>query len=128
MADVDEQPLPSPADGPTSSRPHGDGDSAASPAQSPGKALLIYSALRLGLLVVCFALLRVLLGADASPLLVIGGAVLMSALLSLVLLKRQRDAFAEASLARAGQRRADKQARRSRLDQGGASNERSTGA
>ena len=85
------------------------------PLPSPGRAFAVYSALRLGLLLVSYLVLRLLLG-DTSPLLVIGGAVLMSALLSLVLLKRQRDAFAEASLARAEQRRADKQARRSRLD------------
>jgi len=98
---VDEQHLP---DGGTS-RP-----------TSPGRALLVYSLLRLGLLLACYLVLRLLLGGDASPLLVIGAAVLMSALLSVVLLKRQRDAFAEASLARAEQRRAEKAARRSRLD------------
>ena len=97
---MDEQPLPSPVD---------------RPLPSPGRAFAVYSLLRLGLLVVCFVLLRLLLGAG-NPLLVVGGAVLMSALLSLVLLKRQRDAFAEASVARAAQRRADKAARRSRLD------------
>ena len=85
------------------------------PVPSPGRALAVYSLLRLALLAVCFVVLRLVLG-DGQPLLVIGGAVLMSALLSLVLLKRQRDAFAEASVARADQRRADKSARRSRLD------------
>ena len=82
----------------------------------PFATLGVCAGVLLGWLVVCFAILRVLLGPDASPLLVIGGAVLMSALLSLVLLKGQRDAFAEASLAKADQRRADRQARRSRLD------------
>ena len=85
------------------------------PLPSPGRAFAVYSALRLALLLACYGVLRLLLG-DASPLLVIGAAVLMSALLSLVLLKRQRDVFAEASLARAEQRRGDKAARRSRLD------------
>jgi LPXTG-motif cell wall-anchored protein len=75
----------------------------------------VYSLLRLALLAVCFVVLRLVLG-DGQPLLVIGGAVLMSALLSLVLLKRQRDAFAEAAGSRAEQRRADRAARRSRLD------------
>jgi hypothetical protein len=98
---VDEHPVP------------GASDRAAT---SPGRALLVYSLLRLGLLVVCFVALRLILGAGASPLLVVGGAVLMSALLSIVLLKRQRDAFAEASLARAERRRAEKSARRSRLE------------
>ena len=98
---VDEHPVPSATD---------------RAATSPGRALLVYSLLRLGLLVVCFVALRLILGAGASPLLVVGGAVLMSALLSIVLLKRQRDAFAEASLARAERRRAEKSARRSRLE------------
>ena len=85
------------------------------PVPSPGRALAVYSLLRLALLGVCFVVLRLVLG-DGQPLLVIGGAVLMSALLSLVLLKRQRDAFAEAAGSRAEHRRADRAARRSRLD------------
>ena len=85
------------------------------PAQSPGRALAVYSLLRLALLAVCFVVLRLVLGGE-QPLLVVGGAVLISALLSLVLLKRQRDAFAVAAGSRAEQRRADRAARRSRLD------------
>ena len=85
---------------------------------SPGRAFAIYSALRLALLVVSFAVLRVILG-EGNDLLVIGAAVLLSALLSLVLLRSQRDAFTSASLARAEQRRAAKQARRDRLDSSG---------
>jgi hypothetical protein len=84
----------------------------------PGKAFAVYSLLRLALLVVSFAVLRVIVG-PGNDLLVIGAAVLLSALLSLVLLRRQRDAFTAASLARADQRRADRQARRERLDEGG---------
>ena len=82
----------------------------------PGRAFAVYSALRLALLLVCFVALRLILG-DANELLVIGAAVLLSALLSVVLLRRQRDAFTEASIARADQRRAEKQARRERLDE-----------
>jgi hypothetical protein len=85
---------------------------------SPGKAFAVYSLLRLALLVVSFAVLRVIVG-PGNDLLVIGAAVLLSAMLSLVLLRRQRDAFTAASLARADQRRADRQARRERLDDGG---------
>lgn len=85
---------------------------------SPGKAFAIYSALRLALLVVSFAVLRVILG-DGKDLLVIGAAVLLSAMLSLVLLKKQRDEFALASMARAEERRAAKSARRARLDETG---------
>lgn len=81
---------------------------------SPGRAFLVYSALRLSLLLVSYAVL-VAIGLDG--LLAVGGAVLLSALLSLVLLRRQRDAFTAASLARADQRRAERDARRARLDE-----------
>ena len=81
--------------------------------QSPGRAFLVYSALRLVLLLVAWS---VLLAVGVEGLLAVGGAVLLSALLSLVLLRRQRDAFAEASLARAEERRAEKGRRRARLD------------
>ena len=88
----------------------------APPTSSPGRAFLVYSALRLVLLVVAYS---VLLAIGLDGLLAVGGAVLLSALLSLVLLRRQRDAFTEASLARAEQRRADKERRRARLDDPG---------
>ena len=81
--------------------------------QSPGRAFLVYSALRLVLLVVAYS---VLLAVGLDGLLAVGGAVLLSALLSLVLLRRQRDAFTSASLARAEERRAEQQRRRARLD------------
>ena len=84
--------------------------------QSPGRAFLVYSALRLVLLVVAYS---VLLAIGIDGLLAVGGAVLLSALLSLVLLRRQRDAFTEASLARAEERRAEKERRRARLDDPG---------
>ena len=79
---------------------------------SPGRAFLVYSLLRLALLLVAFV---VLLAIGLEGLLAVGGAVLLSALLSLVLLRRQRDAFTDASMARAEQRRADREARRIRL-------------
>ena len=82
-------------------------------APSPGRAFLVYSALRLALLLVSYGVL-VALGLDG--LLAVGGAVLLSALLSLVLLRRQRDAFTSASMARADARRAEREARRARLD------------
>lgn len=84
---------------------------------SPGRAFLVYSALRLGLLLAAFVVLRLLLP-DADELLVVGAAVLASALLSVVLLKKQRDAFTAASMARADARRAEREARRARLDAG----------
>ena len=84
------------------------------PPPSPGRAFLLYSTLRLLLLLVAFA---VLLALGLETLLALGGAVLTSALLSLVLLRRQREAFTQASVAPAEQRRADKAARRSRLEE-----------
>jgi len=81
--------------------------------QRPGRAFLVYSAMRLVLLVVAYS---VLLAIGLDGLLAVGGAVLLSALLSLVLLRRQRDAFTEASMARADDRRAEKERRRARLD------------
>lgn len=89
----------------------------AEPLASPGRAFAVYTALRLLVLLVCFVVLRLLLGPD-NPLLVVGGAVLLSALLSLVLLRRQRDAFTDASMARADRRRAERAARQARLDEG----------
>ncbi len=78
----------------------------------PGRAFAVYSALRLVLLLVSVALLFAI-GLDG--LVALGGGVLLSAVLSLVLLRRQRDAFTAASLARAEQRRAEKADRRARL-------------
>lgn len=80
---------------------------------SPGRAFLVYSALRLLLLLVSLAVLTVL---GLEGLLAVGGAVLLSALLSLLLLRPQRDAFTAASIARADQRREQREARRRRLD------------
>lgn len=85
---------------------------------TPGRAFAVYSALRLALLLVSYAVLRLILG-DGNPLLVVGAAVLLSALLSVVLLRRQRDAFTAASVARAEERRAAREARRARLDDPG---------
>ena len=81
----------------------------------PGRAFAVYSALRLALLLVSFAVLRAILG-DGNDLLVIGAAVLLSALLSRVLLRRQRDAFTAASVAAADRRRQAREERRARLD------------
>lgn len=83
----------------------------------PGRAFLLYSSLRLLLLLVSYA---VLLAIGLDGLLAVGVAVLMSALLSLVLLRGQRDAFTAASVARADQRRSQRADRRARLDADGA--------
>lgn len=79
----------------------------------PGRAFAVYSALRLVLLLVSVALLFAI-GLDG--LVALGGGVLLSAVLSLVLLRRQRDAFTAASLARSEQRKAEKADRRARLE------------
>lgn len=84
------------------------------PPVSAGRAFLLYSSMRLLLLLVVFA---VLLAVGVPTVVALGGAVLGSALLSVVLLRRQREAFTSASVARAERRRADRQAQRSRLDQ-----------
>ena len=81
---------------------------------SPGRAFAVYTGLRLALLGLSYVVLRAI-GLDG--LLALGGAVLLSALLSLVLLRRQRDALTEALTARGGQRRAEREARRARLDE-----------
>ena len=86
---------------PSSSEP----PSRASRSASPGRAFLLYSSLRLLLLLLTFALM---LAVGLEGLLAVGAAVLISAVLSVALLRRQRDAFTEASLARAEQRRAAK--------------------
>jgi hypothetical protein len=96
---------------------HDPGDKAERTA-GPGRAFAVYSALRVALLLVSYAVLRLILG-PGKDLLVIGAAVLLSALLSLVLLRRQRDAFTAASMARADERRAARQERRARLDESG---------
>lgn len=85
---------------------------------SPGRAFLIYSLLRLVLLVVSYALL---LAIGLDGLLAIGAAVLMSALLSLVLLRDRRDAFTRASIARSHARREQRAQRRARLEDPGSS-------
>ncbi len=89
--------------------------SATTPPPSPGRAFLVYSALRVVLLLASFLLLTLL---GLEDLLAVGAAVLLSALLSLVFLRKQRDAFTAASMARADQRRAEREARRARLDEG----------
>lgn len=84
-----------------------------SPQPRPGRAFLLYSSLRLLLFLVAYA---VLLAAGVDQVVALGGAVLGSALLSVVLLRTQRQAFTDASMARAERKRAEKAARRAALD------------
>lgn len=83
---------------------------------SAARAFAVYSGLRLALLLVSVA---VLLALGVDGLFALGAGVLVSALLSLVLLRPQRDAFTSASIARADRRRAEKADRRTRLDGAG---------
>ena len=93
--------------------PSGEPPAAGTPHASPGRAFAVYSALRLVILAVSYA---VLLAIGLRGLLAVGIAVLLSALLSLVLLRERRDAFTQASMARAAQRRQVQAQRRARLD------------
>ena len=108
---TEPQPAAIPPDPESSTR------TSAEPPAGLGKAFVVYTALRLLVLLVCFVVLRQVLGPD-NPLLVVGGAVLLSALLSLVLLRGRRDAFTSASMAKADRRRAERAARQARLDEG----------
>lgn len=108
---TEPQPAATPPDPESSTR------TSAEPLPSPGRAFVVYTGLRLLVLLVSFVVLRLVLGPD-NPLLVVGGAVLLSALLSLVLLRRQRDTFTSASIAKADRRRAERAARQARLDEG----------
>lgn len=99
------EPTPDKSSAPASDAP---------PAGSPGRAFLVYSLLRLAILAVSYA---VLLAIGLHGPLAIGIAVLLSALLSLLLLRDRRDAFTQASMARAAQRRELRSHRRARLDE-----------
>lgn len=86
------------------------------PSPRPGRAFAVYTGLRLLLLGASYLVLRLILP-DAADLLVVGAAVLLSALLSLVLLRTQRDAFTAAAMAAADRRRDARLDRRARLDE-----------
>lgn len=108
------EPIQEPTPEPTPDRDHVAAHDAAAPAVRPGRAFLVYSLLRLAILVVSYA---VLLAIGLHGLLAVGIAVLLSALLSLALLRGRRDAFTQASIARAAERREVRAQRRARLDE-----------
>ena len=95
------------------------GSSETAPAGRPvrpvGRALALYTTLRVLLFLSVFLLLQVFL---QPPLLAVGAAVLVSAVLSLPLLRPWREDLARATAARAEQRRQDRAAQRARLDEG----------
>lgn len=81
-----------------------------------GRAFLVYTAYRLLLFAVVFALLVSFL----DLLLALGAAVLLSAVLSVSLLRRQREDLTRLVAARAENRRVEKAELRSRLRDDGA--------
>ena len=85
----------------------------ASPRPSAGRAFLLYSTLRLLLFLVCLA---VLVALGVEQVLALGVAVLGSALLSIVVLRTQRRAFTEASVARTERKQQERAVRRAALD------------
>lgn len=80
---------------------------------STGRAVLLYTTLRLLLFLLCWVVLLVL-GMDG--LLAAAAAVLVSSVIGLVALRPQRAALNEAVLARTERKRADSEALRRRLD------------
>ena len=101
-------PDPTPEPGPGERTPQ-----RAPRAPGVGRALAEYTALRVVVLAGAYGLL-LLLGVRAFPAVV--GALLVSALVSLVLFRRQRDAVAVALAARSEQRRDERQRTRRLLD------------
>ena len=84
------------------------------PVRPVGRALLLYTTLRLLLFLSVFLLLQLVL---EPALLAVGAAVLGSALLSIPLLRPWREDLARATAARARSRVDAKASRRARLDE-----------
>lgn len=83
------------------------------PARTVGRAFALYTTLRLLLFLVVWALVQVVV---AEPLLAIGIAVLVSAVLSVPLLRTYRDDLNRATAARVERRRAERERLRQGLD------------
>jgi membrane peptidoglycan carboxypeptidase len=90
-------------------------DAAPPPAPSAGRLVLLYSTLRL-LLFLGIWLVLVLLGASALAGALV--AAVLTSLLSLVLLKKQRDQVSTAILDRHERKRLEREELQRRLDQG----------
>lgn len=92
---------------------------AASPSDRPirpvGRAVALYTTLRLLLFFAVFLLLQLVM---SEPLLALGAAVLISAALSIPLLRPWREDLARASAAKAERRRLAQAEQRARLDEG----------
>lgn len=90
-------------------------DGAGRPVRSVGRALALYTTLRVLLFLSVFVVLQLVL---EPALLALGAAVLLSAVASIPLLRPWRDDLARASEARHQARQAARSERRSRLDEG----------
>jgi hypothetical protein len=85
------------------------------PLRSAGRAFALYTTLRLLLFLAAYLLLQVFV---EPALLAVGAAVLLSAVLSIPLLKPWRDDLTRATQARVERRRDERARRRARLDEG----------
>jgi len=85
------------------------------PLRSAGRAFALYTTLRLLLVLAAYLLLQFFV---EPALLAVGAAVLLSAVLSIPLLKPWRDDLTRATQARVERRRDERARRRARLDEG----------
>lgn len=95
-------------------QPAADATTPGRPVRSVGRALALYTTLRLLLFLSVFLLLQLVL---QPPLLAVGAAVLVSAIGSIPLLRPWREDLARATGARARSRADAKAAQRARLDE-----------
>ena len=101
--------------GPAETTPAADGAAPAGrPVRSAGRAFALYTTLR----VLLFLSVYLVLQAFVEPaLLALGAVVLLSAVLSLPLLRPWREDLARATAGRARRKQAERAARRARLDE-----------
>jgi hypothetical protein len=85
------------------------------PIRPVGRAVALYTSLRILLFLVVFLLLQLVM---TEPLLALGAAVLISAALSIPLLRPWREDLARSSAAKAERRRLAQAEQRARLDEG----------
>lgn len=93
---------------------HGPADAPQRPVRTVGRAFALYTTLRLLLFLVLYLVLQAFL---SPPLLAIGAAVLLSAVVSIPLLAPWRSDLTRATQARVERRQADRARQRARLDE-----------
>ena len=84
---------------------------------SAGRAAVVYTLARLTLFLLVVLVLNLLTGLSGLPLAAV--ALLVSSVVGYLVLRRQRDALAEAVAARSARREAEQAALRARLDEQG---------